>query len=357
MCNIAGYTGNKRAAPILIDMLRREQYIDGGMSTGIATIHDGKLYYTKVLGDVDVLLRETDALNFPGTVGIAHSRPGGNYVSHAHPFVDKDEKLAVVLNGTLRGVGTPEFFDAEHDAMQSFLDRGFPIRSAVPGTGFKPLSNGMGHHDTEVYALWTGDTVDSGSDVRTDVVRGLRDSMDTLPADIVILCIHALLEGTITVGKITRPAIVGIGDGESYVATTALAFPNDVTIRNTMPLPVCSVSQITPGAVKVTDAKFENVRIEEPTARMYAMAYKRLEALMIGQKDNPKSVYDFGFYNAWRDMWSQPLVDCKYSKAGDMLKPTACVMYETLEAFDREGRLHSVLGERNGKPITKFWLE
>jgi len=38
MCTIAGYAGPKRAAPILIEMLRKEQFIDGGLSTGIATI-------------------------------------------------------------------------------------------------------------------------------------------------------------------------------------------------------------------------------------------------------------------------------------------------------------------------------
>ena len=51
MCVIAGYAGNRPAAPILVDMLRKEQFFDGGLSTGIATIHEGKLYTAKVLGD------------------------------------------------------------------------------------------------------------------------------------------------------------------------------------------------------------------------------------------------------------------------------------------------------------------
>ena len=83
MCNLAGYAGNRQAAPILIEMIKKQQYFDGGMSTGIATVHDGKLYTAKVIGDVDVLLKETDALNFPGTIGIMHSRPSGNFLEHA----------------------------------------------------------------------------------------------------------------------------------------------------------------------------------------------------------------------------------------------------------------------------------
>ena len=44
MCNIAGYTGFRRAAPVLIDMIRREEGFLGGYYTGIATIHEGKVY-------------------------------------------------------------------------------------------------------------------------------------------------------------------------------------------------------------------------------------------------------------------------------------------------------------------------
>jgi len=34
---IAGSSGNRRAAPILLEMLRREQFFDGGKATGIVT--------------------------------------------------------------------------------------------------------------------------------------------------------------------------------------------------------------------------------------------------------------------------------------------------------------------------------
>ena len=89
MCNIAGYVGARRAAPILIEMLKRQEFYDGGMATGIATIHEGKLYFRKVLGDVETLLRETDALELPGTIGIIHSRPGGGYLHFGHPHIPR----------------------------------------------------------------------------------------------------------------------------------------------------------------------------------------------------------------------------------------------------------------------------
>ena len=101
MCNIAGYNGTKQAAPILIDMIKRQENFDGGLSTGIATIHEGKLYYAKVLGNADDLVKKTDALNLPGTIGIIHSRPDDDFFVNAHPFIAEDEKTALVENGVV----------------------------------------------------------------------------------------------------------------------------------------------------------------------------------------------------------------------------------------------------------------
>ena len=131
MCIIAGYSGFKKAAPILIEMLKKTEYIDGGLSTGIATIHEGKLYMRKVLGDVDTLLRETDALDLPGTTGIIHSRTMNDFISCAHPFMSADNKLAVVENGTTLGTGSKEFFDKETEIMNGFLARGMQPHSST----------------------------------------------------------------------------------------------------------------------------------------------------------------------------------------------------------------------------------
>ena len=103
MCVIAGYTGSRRAAPILIEMLKKVEYFDGGLATGIATIHEGKLYSVKIVGNVDDLVKNTDAMNFPGTCGIIHTRPAGGRASHAHPFVDESGEFAFCENGTYLG--------------------------------------------------------------------------------------------------------------------------------------------------------------------------------------------------------------------------------------------------------------
>ena len=363
MCNIAGYAGSRRAAPILIEMMRREEFIDGGQSTGIATIHEGKLYTAKVLGDVEELLRSTDAASFPGTVGIIHSRPSGNLASHAHPFTSEDGKLAIVLNGTLRDVATPEFFARSNELMQGFFDRGFTVKSAYERSSDKRpcrmLRNGLGYHDSEIYAQLIGDAV-SGTPKEQMAEAMLTETaraIDELPADIVVLGIHADLDGTVTVGDVTRPMVVGFGDGETYLATTALAFPDDVRDRSVLPLPPASISQITKDGVRVSSKKLENVRVEQIGYRTASIIYDRLEKLLKGKSDAPLSLYDMPVYEEWRDLWSEPYVDCKYATETGLLKPYAAVLYETLWAFYKEGRLHSTLGERKGHPITRFWID
>ncbi len=354
MCNIAGYVGDRRAAPILIDMLRREQFMDGGICTGIATIHEGKLYTVKVVGDVDELIHTTDALDFPGTCGIAHSRPGGTLTSQAHPFTDNAGKLALVLNGTLRDVNTPEFIENSVSIMQKFLDRGFEIKSALPGNGsFKALSNGKSFHDTEPYALWMGDRFEQGMDLR----EAAAEALSAMPADIVTMAVHADEPDSVTVGRITRPVVAGIGFGETYLATTAMAFPEHFEMRAVLPVPAATVGQARPGSYTVSHHALTGVRVEDIRPDIYARAYARLEALLTGQEAAPKSLYDMPFYTEWRDLWSKPYVDCRFAKEGGLLKPYAALNYEILWAFQQEGRLHSILGDRNGHRIVKFWLD
>ncbi len=358
MCNIAGYVGNKRAAPILIDMIRRQQYIDGGVETGIATIHEGKVYHAKVLGDLDVLLRETDAINLPGTVGIIHSRPGGSLASHAHPFLDKDEKMAMVYNGTLTATATEEHLEKSRIIMQGYLDKGYNIRTFCEKcSGMKKLSNGKAFHPCELWTLYTGEVVDQYQDVSEGMLNGVAANINTFPSDRITLAIHAMLDGVITVGRTTRPMNVGLADGETYLATTPLAFPGDVEFRNITLLPVCSVSQVKAGTFTVSDRKIESVRVEEPTSRIRKIYYDFLEERLSGAKDSPRSIYELDYPEGFMEMWSKPQVDCIYAVEGKWLKPSVAVLYETLWAFHKEGRLHSVVGEHNGVVRTKFWLE
>ena len=124
MCVIAGYSGNRRAAPLLIEMMKKIEYVDGGYATGIATVHEGKIYYAKSIGDVEMLLRTTDAMDLPGTVGIIHSRPNGEFFTVTHPYFDADMSIAMVENGGTGATGCQALYDEFNRVMDDLLDQG-----------------------------------------------------------------------------------------------------------------------------------------------------------------------------------------------------------------------------------------
>lgn len=370
MCIIAGYSGNKPAAPILIEMLKKVEYVDGGLSTGIATIHEGKLYWRKVVGDVDTLLAETDALSLPGTTGIIHSRTGGNHVEYAHPFISDDEKLALVLNGTTWGSGTPEFYKTQNEIMNALLDKGVKIRSAVYKVedGVRPgrvLKNGYTYHDSEPYALMVGEGVKglTGEALKSAMASETRKSLETLPIDVITLAVHEDLPDTITIGTVTRPMSIGFGDGETFTCTVPFGLPEYVQKRPVIFLPPTTVAQVTPSGLNIISTSFEGIRVEQIDFRLAKAFREEFEKHLKYGEENAIDIYDIPFYTEWDNIWSKPLVDSdKYVLENSRLKPVGSALYEGLWSFHKEGRLRMKLGTRiakNGikKKIMKFWLE
>jgi glucosamine--fructose-6-phosphate aminotransferase (isomerizing) len=366
MCIIAGYSGNKQAAPILIEMLRKTEYIDGGLSTGIATICDGKLHVRKVLGDVDTLLRETDALDLPGNTGIIHSRTSNDFISCAHPFLDSYAKLAVVENGTTLGTGSKDFFAKETEIMNSFLDRGMHAytEDELPTEDDSPrlMKNGKVFYYIEPYAFMIGDEIHNSSaiDKRLAFAEAVKNAHSTLPTDNITLSIHADIPDTIAIGNITRPMTVGFGDGETYLATCPIAFPDDIQKCPVLHLPPTSVSTVTPSGVQIHTTKLDGVRVEQIDYRVAKFIREEMEMRLTGKENAPLSIYDLPILDSWLNIWSEPRVDCKYISNSGKLKQFAAVIYEGLWSFHKEGRLHLVRGRKTNNPnqyITRFWVD
>jgi len=101
MCGIFGYIGNRNAAPLLVEGLRRLEY-RGYDSTGIV-VKNGDLQLHKTVGKVSDL-RNVLPTSIEGTSGIAHTRwatHGGVSSVNAHPHLNGDESIAIVHNGIL----------------------------------------------------------------------------------------------------------------------------------------------------------------------------------------------------------------------------------------------------------------
>lgn len=233
MCNIAGYVGTKPAAPILLEMFRKEEGWNSGYYTGIATIDSGKLYVEKVIGDLEILLKEKSPATLPGTVGMIHGRSmGGGSIHWGHPFVDAKNRVAYIANGT-GGI----FRDAlAKDCTEVYTDlraRGYDFlsREENPVGGYRVMPDGCCLHSSDMLCQKIASYVDAGDDTLTAMEKTYRQ----LASEIVGLVLNADEPDRITWGRINFPMFVGYAPHGVYMASTPQVFPEDaenITLLN-----------------------------------------------------------------------------------------------------------------------------
>ena len=341
MCVIAGYSGEKRAAPILIDMIKRIEYFDGGYATGIATIHEGKLYVARAMGDVDMLLKMTNAMDLPGTTGIIHSRPGFDFFSTTHPFLDRDEKLALVTNGSFAGTATDAYYAEMRRVADELYDAG--VRSRC-GDDIKPegfyekfkTKDGRAFWSPEIRAFSVGLAAAQAENKRDAITDALKAGFERLPGDQINVCIHAEVPDTISLATVTRPMSVLEAAGETYIASCAIAFPENVAGKVTH-LPQCSVVRVTPAGFSVIYDEMKGVRCEPVTEETVAAFTAALEE-QIGKGGRPLGVYEIKKPNPWHE----PMVDvdrADFRAEGDVLKPKMPAFYQALYRLYKAGRI------------------
>ena len=342
MCVIAGYTGKKRAAPILIEMLRKIERFDSGSPTGIVTLHEGKLYVAKALGDVDMLLKMTDAMDLPGTTGLIHSRPGEDFINTCHPYMDASGKYAMMGNGTLNGTGNEDYFAEMRAIMDDLLDRGISspnsrdklwelgyskLAYTKDGKPFYPIAN--------PYSLGIGDAVKDApkENMKEALAKATKAMHERIPTDNISVGVHADLPDTITVCTVTRPMSVLEAEGECYLASCAIAFPEDVKGKITHLVP-CSLSQVTPNGLEILATELEGVRVEHMNERILSI-YS--DAIIDQMSKKPTSLYEFKHPE---NVWSEPMVDCdRFVRPGTKLKADMHAVYQVLYRLYKEGRL------------------
>ena len=238
MCNIAGYIGEKQAAPILLEMIKRQEGLDSGFYTGIATIHEGKIYYAKVIGDTQTLIDSEQVQSFPGTVGFIHSRtPSGGDVAWGHPFVhmDGDEVLhAYIANGA------SGFFKKNNDRYtalaQELLDDGYVLTSKNKScTEYHVLKDGDGIHMSDAMCSLIARNLNRGA---KDIPTAMTDAFCEMPGEIVGLFLSLTAPDSISYSRINMPMFVGFADHGAYLASSPTAFDEGVSYPEL--LPACS---------------------------------------------------------------------------------------------------------------------
>ena len=348
MCNIAGYLGDKQAAPILLEMLRKQQPYDGDMSTGVATIHEGKLYYRKLVGDVDTFLREVDLSELPGTVGIAHTRPAGTPGgTAAHPSFNKEKTFAMVTNGT--SPRTP-YWTSHWDRAADLLDgTEFALQSYPNPNNKSPKisRNGEVIHMNECKIRLIEYYMSQGMTFTQAMARSQTDIYN----ENVSVFITEQFPDEIFAIRTTRPMNVIMEKGETYMATTRFGFPEELKNEPVM-LPVQYACRISRDGITVTGDKMDIEPVMEMTPYTYAEAYRRFEALLKSEK---APLYfdqlEYAARDEMRDLWPGDHTFVQHAR----------LVYDMLWQFDSEGRLKREMRVQQANESVRhrwyFWLE
>lgn len=349
MCNIAGYSGSRQAASILLEMLRKQQPYDGDMSTGVATIHEGKLYYKKLVGDVDRFIREIDLDELPGTIGIAHTRPTGdpNQVP-MHPNLNLEKTMALVTNGT-----TPKSkYWADWDKAADLLENnGYTFVHRSPNKdGLKSpkvSSNGELLSTAEMRVL----LIDLYRKQGKSITRAMADACSDMYNDNISVMISQNYPDRIFALRTTRPMEVIFENGEAFMATTRFAFPRELT-NTPISLPLFHTCVVTRNGFEVSSDRMDREPVEEMTPYTYAEAYKRFETLL--KSDRAPLFFDdleYAVGREMRDLWPNGRTFIQHAR----------LVYEMLWQFEQEGRLKRQMRLQD-HPFGKrhrwyFWLE
>jgi len=206
MCGIVGYIGPRIAQDFLLEGLRRLEY-RGYDSAGTATITDKqKINITKSVGRIATLAQEIAMAPCPSGIGIGHTRwatHGAATLSNAHPHIGGANKLAIAHNGVI----------------ENFAE----LRSKLKADGFEFVSD----TDTEVVAHLISQSIDkrnekngSGDPIQL-VVDGIKDAISHLRGTFGLAIIFGHLPETIFAARLGSPLVIGVGDGEHFLASDA----------------------------------------------------------------------------------------------------------------------------------------
>ena len=194
MCGIIGYCGPRRASEVLLAGLKRLEY-RGYDSSGISIGHDATLDVYKKTGKIQAL-REIVPESVPGSWGIGHTRwatHGGVSDTNAHPHLDCSGKIAICHNGIIENyMGLKE----------RLTDEGHEFRSDT---------------DSEVIAHLVESFYEG------DLEAAVKSTVSLLKGTYGILVMHSDHPDLIIGARNGSPMVIGIGDGEMFVASDVSA--------------------------------------------------------------------------------------------------------------------------------------
>ena len=227
MCGIVGYVGNKQVVPLIIDGLRKLEY-RGYDSAGIAVVDENnQLSLRRAEGKLRNL-EEAIRLNpLDGNYGIGHTRwatHGRPTEENAHPHRDCTGRIVVVHNGII----------------ENYL----PLKEMLREKGheFKTET------DTEIVAHLIEEIIKTDG---LNFEEAVRKTVQQLKGIFALSIISADVPDTIISVREGPPVVIGLGDGEFFVASDIPAILQHT--RDIFYLGEKEIAVLTKDSVRVTD--------------------------------------------------------------------------------------------------------
>jgi glucosamine--fructose-6-phosphate aminotransferase (isomerizing) len=201
MCGIVGYVGPKKVVPVILEGLRRLEY-RGYDSAGIAvgSAHSAVLEVCRApgkLGNLEDLLEEHP---LQGTFGIGHTRwatHGRPTEENAHPHRDCTGRIVVVHNGIV----------------ENYLD----LKRELTAQGHKFVTE----TDTEIIAHLIEQVQKDAEAAKAPILleQAVRLAVKRLTGAFALGVLSAAEPNKIVAARFGPPVVIGVGDGESFVAS------------------------------------------------------------------------------------------------------------------------------------------
>ena len=270
MCGIVGFTGCHQAAPILLDGLSKLEY-RGYDSAGIAVRDgEGETEVIKAKGRLKVLSEKTnDGESVPGTCGIGHTRwatHGEPSENNAHPHVSDDGNVVAVHNGIIENY---------QELKDKLLRKGYAFYSET---------------DTEVavklvdyyYKKYEGTPVDA-----------INHAMVRIRGSYALAIMFKDYPEEIYVARKDSPMILGVSDGESYIASDVPAILKYT--RNVYYIGNLEMARVRKGEITFYNLDGEEIQKQMKTIEWDAEAAEKagFEHFMLKEiHEQPKAVQD-----------------------------------------------------------------
>ena len=195
MCGIIGYSGPEDPLPILLGGLSRLEY-RGYDSAGIAITDGDNITIEKKEGKLQVLKDHLLDAKIKGNIGIGHTRWATHGVpsdENAHPHYDNNQDFAIIHNGIIENYA---------EIKEELQKEDYQFESET---------------DTEVVAVelsrqWTGNLLETVCKVAKE-----------LDGTYALVVTTTKQSNTIVAGRMMSPLVLGVGDGEVFLASDSAA--------------------------------------------------------------------------------------------------------------------------------------